>query len=78
MTSLTVYQIYYGYVSKFLDYETFNFWEVLNFVLLPSPPPPHGGFQLILITLFPGMKHCLFFQGLKDHRFLNVSAISLV
>ena len=34
MTFLTLYQISYGYVFKFLIYETFNFWEVLNF--LPS------------------------------------------
>ena len=37
-----VYQISYGYVSKFLDHETFNFWEVLNF------SPPTEVFQVFL------------------------------
>ena len=34
MKSLTVYQISYDYVQKFLDYETFCFGKVLIF----SPP----------------------------------------
>ena len=35
-----------------------------------------GGFSLITLRL--GMLHCLFFQGLKDHRFLDVCAKFLV
>ena len=37
---------------------------------------PHGGFPLI--TLLLGVLHCLFIQGLKDHRFLDVCAKFLV
>ena len=34
MKSLNVYQVSCRYVSKFLKYETFNFWEVLIFSTL--------------------------------------------
>ena len=37
---------------------------------------PYGGF--LLKTLLLGMLHCLFFQGLKGHRFLDVSVKFLV
>ena len=33
----------YGYVSKFLDYQTFSFWEVLNF----SPPQRYSANNFI-------------------------------
>ena len=65
--SLTLYQISYGYVSKLLDHDTFNFWEVLN--------PPNG----FSANSFVSMNDTLFiFQGLEDHRFLDVCAKFLV
>ena len=67
MKPLMVYQISYGYVSRFLDYEIFNFWKILSF----SRP---RGFPLI--PSFLGMIHCLFFEGLKGHRLLGVCQIS--
>ena len=53
---LTVYQISYGYVSQILDYESFNFWEVLNFY-------PDGGF--LQITLFLRIIHQSYLKVLK-------------
>lgn len=52
------------YTSKFLDYDTFTFWEVQNV------SPLHGFFSLI--TLFLGMIICLFVASLKNHRFVGV------
>ena len=66
--SMSVCQTSFKYISEFLDYGTFNFWEVLHFL----PHPPRG---FLLIILFLRIIHCLFSEGLKYHWFLYVCTL---
>ena len=66
MKSLTLYQVSYDYIQKFLDYKAFCFGKVLIF------SPAHRDFLLISTSI--GMLHCLSFQGIEDHRFVYVCA----
>ena len=75
--SLTVYQIPYEYVAKFLDYETFNFQEVLNSCPLPLSSPRSFCANNFISRNY-SMFYCLLFEDFKDHRFLEVCSKSLV
>ena len=63
---MTVYQTSNGYVPTFFESVDLQLLENTQFFI------PDRGF--LLISLILGMFHCLFFQGLKNHRFLQVCA----
>ena len=69
--SLTVYQIPYEYVAKFLD------MRPLNSCPLPLPSPRSFCANNFISRNY-SMFYCLLFEDFKDHRFLEVCSKSLV